>query len=146
MFRRISSSSIMKYVAPAALLFCQATAFTVVPQLAVPSAFTGTTSLRAGDYAPLEGEGKINLKVKPALSGWRLNVLYLGAHSSYSCNAFLNLLVHPRSIWIRPKSPPRSILKKERKCTAAVGFREPFHCATERTRNTTRLQVTMWDL
>jgi len=50
----------MKYVAPAALLFCQATAFSVVPRQSQPFA---TTKLSAGDYEPMEGEGKINLKV-----------------------------------------------------------------------------------
>lgn len=58
----------MKYVAPAALLFCQAAAFTVVPQQANHRAFTGSILL-AGDYQAMEGEGKINLKVTPGLSG-----------------------------------------------------------------------------
>ena len=50
----------MKYITPVALLVGQAAAFTVVPQ---PVRLPSTSSLRAGDYEPIEGEGKINLKV-----------------------------------------------------------------------------------
>ena len=46
----------MKYIL-ASLLFCQATAFTVVPKSAAQ------TALFAGDYEPMEGESKINLKI-----------------------------------------------------------------------------------
>jgi CDGSH-type Zn-finger protein len=47
----------MKYIVPS-LLLAQAAAFTMVAQQ--PSM---QTRLYAGDYEPMEGEGKINLKV-----------------------------------------------------------------------------------
>jgi CDGSH-type Zn-finger protein len=45
----------MKYIL-APLLLCQAAAFSVAPQQSTQ------TRLFAGDYEPMEGEGKINLK------------------------------------------------------------------------------------
>lgn len=47
----------MKIIA-AALLASQAAAFTVCPAVSRVN-----TQLAAGDYEPMEGEGKINLKV-----------------------------------------------------------------------------------
>ena len=46
----------MKYIV-GALMCYQVGAFTVMPKQATP------TALFAGDYVPMEGEGKINLKV-----------------------------------------------------------------------------------
>jgi len=49
----------MKLVAPTLLFCAQAAAFTVGPQQSRP------TSTRVyADYEPMEGEGKINLKVR----------------------------------------------------------------------------------
>ena len=45
------------YAIATASLICQATAFTVAPQGSVQ------TRLNAGDYEPMEGESKINLKI-----------------------------------------------------------------------------------
>lgn len=56
LFIRHYCSTKMKFIATS-LLICQATAFTVAPSNHVQ------TRLAAGDYEPMEGEGKINLKV-----------------------------------------------------------------------------------
>jgi len=66
----------MKYVAPA-LLFCQAAAFTVAPH---QQSRTSSSRVYAGDYAPMEGEGKINLKVSPVLArcdSWHSHKMHL---------------------------------------------------------------------
>jgi CDGSH-type Zn-finger protein len=63
----------MKYITPVALLFGQAAAFTAVPQ---PVRLAGTI-LRAGDYEPIEGEGKINLKVRTPMASAPSALLYL---------------------------------------------------------------------
>ena len=57
----IYTLSIMKYTVAATALFCLPTAdaFAVVPRTGQRS----TTSLRAGEYENMDGEGKINLKV-----------------------------------------------------------------------------------
>ena len=53
----------MKYLLAAApILLCQATAFTMVANKPLSRAIQ--TRIFAGDYAPMEGEGKINLKVR----------------------------------------------------------------------------------
>jgi hypothetical protein len=53
----------MKYLLAAApILLCEATAFTMVANK--PPSRAIQTRIFAGDYAPMEGEGKINLKVR----------------------------------------------------------------------------------
>jgi len=114
----------MKYLV-AAIVFAQASAFTFVSK---PRAET-----RLFEYEPMDGEGKINLKVSDHQEG----------EKKVSTNVRLTIILQCRSIWIPRRLLLWMTLRRARKFTADAGCLEPSLSAMEPTRSITMPLVTM---